>query len=415
MFFLVAAGLGTFLVVNAARSKGQTITPTGIVQVTPTQIVSTDTPEPPTATPKPTPTPPPPPGPLGTGYLHTSGSQLLNATNQPVRITGINWSGLETPSYTVHGLDVRGYTSILDQIKKLGYNTVRLPFSNQLFDPGSTPNGIQYSIGRNFELRGLTTGLKIMDKIIAYGGSIGLKFLLDQHAPAANNQSALWYTPAYPESRWISDWQMLATHYLGNTAVIGADLHNEPYAPACWGCGDVKTDWRLAAERGGNAILKVNPHWLIAVEGIGNDNGFYTWWGGDLRLAGQYPVQLNVAHQLVYSPHDYTLDVAYVPWFKDPTYPNNLPGLWDKDWGYLAQQHIAPVLLGEFGTNLSTVSDRQWFVTLTRYLGKGATGFSWMYWSLNPESVDTKGILQDDWTTVNTTKQSYLTPIEFSS
>lgn len=250
VFFLIAAGLGTFLVVNAARSNGRSGTPTGVVQITPTQIVPTGTPEPPTPTapPKPTLTPTPAPGPLGAGYLHTNGSQLLNASNQSVRITGINWAGLETPSYTVHGLNVRDYTSILDQIKKLGYNTVRLPFSNQLFDPGSTPNGIQYSIGSNFDLRGLTSGLEIMDKIIAYGGSIGLKFLLDQHRPDAKDQSALWYTPAYPESRWISDWQMLATHYLGNTAVIGADLHNEPYAPACWGCGDLKTDWRLAAE-----------------------------------------------------------------------------------------------------------------------------------------------------------------------
>ena len=50
--------------------------------------------------------------------------------------------------------------------------------------------------------------------------------------------------------------------------VIGADLHNEPHAPACWGCGDKALDWRLAAERAGNAILAVNPNWLIFVEGV---------------------------------------------------------------------------------------------------------------------------------------------------
>ena len=42
--------------------------------------------------------------------------------------------------------------------------------------------------------------------------------------------------------------------------VIGADLHNEPHSPACWGCGDPNTDWRLAAERAGNAILSVNSN-----------------------------------------------------------------------------------------------------------------------------------------------------------
>ena len=37
------------------------------------------------------------------GYWHTSGSQLLDANNQPVRITGVNWFGLETANYAPHG------------------------------------------------------------------------------------------------------------------------------------------------------------------------------------------------------------------------------------------------------------------------------------------------------------------------
>ena len=77
--------------------------------------------------------------------------------------------------------------------------------------------------------------------------SIGLHIILDQHRPDSNTQSALWYSSAYPESRWLSDWTMLATHYKDNSLVLGADLHNEPHAPACWDCGDRKLDWRLAA------------------------------------------------------------------------------------------------------------------------------------------------------------------------
>jgi endoglucanase len=350
----------------------------------------------------------------GSGYWHTSGSQILDSNNQPVRITGINWFGFETANYVVHGLWSRDYKDMLNQIASLGYNTIRLPFSNQLFDAGSTPNSIDFSSGKNADLQGLTTGLQIMDKIINYGGSIGLKFILDQHRPDSGSQSALWYTSAYPESRWLSDWQMLATHYLGNTAVIGADLHNEPHSPACWGCGDTTTDWRLAAERGGNAVLAINPNWLIFVEGTDIFNGAGYWWGGNLEGVAQFPVQLNVANRLVYSAHDYPLDVASQPWFSDPTYPNNLPGIWDKYWGYIAKQNIAPVWLGEFGTLLDDTSDQQWFAAMTSYLGTGASGINWTYWSWNPNSGDTGGILEDDWMTVNTAKQAYLTPIEFA-
>ena len=112
----------------------------------------------------------------GTGYWHTSGKNILDSNNQVVRIAGINWFGFETGNYVVHGLWARDYKSMLDQMKSLGYNTVRLPYSSQLFDAGSTPNSINF-YQMNADLQGLTTGLQIMDKIIAYGGSIGLPFI----------------------------------------------------------------------------------------------------------------------------------------------------------------------------------------------------------------------------------------------
>jgi endoglucanase len=299
---------------------------------------------------------------------------------------------------------------MLDHIKSLGYNTVRLPYSNQLFDAGSTPNGIDF--GKNADLAGLS-GLQIMDKIVAYAGQIGLRILLDRHRPDSNSQSELWYTAAYPESRWISDWQLLAQRYKGNTAVIGADLHNEPHGPACWGCGNVQTDWRLAAQRAGNAILSVNPDWLIVVEGVDNVNGDFYWWGGNLAAAGSAPVTLSVPNRVVYSAHDYPSSVYNQRWFNDPNYPNNLPAVWDAHWGYLHKNNIAPVLLGEFGTKLETTSDVKWLDTLVAYLGAGTTGISWTFWSWNWDSGDTGGIvLNDDWVTINQAKHNMLVPIQ---
>jgi endoglucanase len=346
----------------------------------------------------------------GGGYWHTSGAQILDASNRPVRIAGINWFGMETSNYAPHGLWSRNYKDMLNQIRSLGYNTLRLPYSNQLFDPGSTPNGIDFRL--NPDLQRLT-GLQIMDKIIGYASQIGLRIILDRHRPDSGSQSALWYTSAYPESRWIADWQMLAKRYAGNPMVIGADLHNEPHTPACWGCGNPATDWRLAAEHAGNAILAVNPNWLIFVEGVDCYQGDCYWWGGNLEGAAAHPVQLNVPNRLVYSAHDYPSTVYGQPWFSALNYPDNMPGVWDKHWGYLIKQNTAPVWLGEFGTRLQTASDQRWLATLTNYLGKGASGINWTFWCWNPNSGDTGGILNDDWTTVNRAKQSYLTPIEF--
>lgn len=301
---------------------------------------------------------------------------------------------------------------MLDQIKSLGYNTIRLPYSNQLFDSSSKPSGIDYSL--NPDLQGLQ-GLQLMDKIVDYATGIGLHIILDQHRPDASGQSALWYTPAYPESRWIADWQMLAAHYKNNPLVIGADLHNEPHTPACWGCGQPAIDWQAAAERAGNAILSVNPNWLIFVEGVDcyGSNSDCAGWGSNLEGVKDHPVQLNVPNRLVYSVHDYPASVSWHPWFSAPDYPANLPAVWDKYWGYVAKQGIAPVWVGEFGSRLQTEQDRQWFSTLINYLGKGAGGFNWTYWSWNPDSADTGGILMDDWLTVNSDKQTQLQPILF--
>lgn len=348
----------------------------------------------------------------GSGYWHTDGRQLLDADNQPVRMTGINWFGLETANYAPHGLWSRGYKDMLDQMKSLKYNTLRLPFSSQLFDSGSTPNSIRYDL--NPDLAGLS-GIQIMDRVIDYAGQIGMKVLLDRHRPDSGGQSALWYTSAYPESRWISDWRMLAQRYLGNTTVIGADLHNEPHAiqgggGANWGSGDTATDWRLAAERAGNAILAVNPNWLIVVEGVSEYDGDGYWWGGNLQGAATAPVRLNVANRLVYSAHDYATSVFAQDWFSDPSFPANMSAIWDRNWGYLFKNDVAPVLLGEFGTTLADPRDQTWLRTLMAYLGTGTDAISFTFWSWNPNSGDTGGILNDDWTTVNTTKQAYLNP-----
>jgi len=347
---------------------------------------------------------------VGAGFWHTDGHRIVDAANQPVRIAGINWFGLETGNFAPHGLWARGYKSMLDQIKAQGYNTIRLPYSNQLFDAGSTPNGIDFA--QNADLAGLT-GLQVMDRIVAYAGQVGLRILLDRHRPDANGQSELWYTAQYDEARWIRDWTMLASRYAGDPTVIGADLHNEPHGAACWGCGDLARDWRLAAERAGNAILAVNPDWLIVVEGVESYNGTNYWWGGNLAGAGAAPVRLAVANRLVYSVHDYPASVHAQSWFAAPDYPANLPALWDATWGYLHKGSVAPVLVGEFGTKLLTTSDQQWLTALASYLGTGVDGVHWTYWSWNPNSGDTGGILKDDWQTIDTAKQAYLVPLMF--
>jgi aryl-phospho-beta-D-glucosidase BglC (GH1 family) len=389
------AQAGNFVLSSQSSQPNPVPTPTPTATPTPT----------PTQTPTPTPTPPNP-GPPAQGFLSTSGSRIIDSQGQVVTLNGLNWFGMETETFAPHGLWTRSMDSMLDQIQALGYDTLRIPFSNEALRPGSVPNGIDFA--KNPDLAG-KSAVAILDILVAKCGQRGIRVLLDRHRPTKSAQSDLWYTSEVSEEQWISDWEMLARRYKGNPTVIGADLHNEPHGRATWGSGSLSTDWRLAAQRAGNRILAANPDWLIVVEGVESVNGQNYWWGGNLRNAGSYPVTLAVANRVVYSTHDYATSVYNQPWFSAPNYPANLPGIWDANWGYLLKQNIAPVLVGEFGTHFSSQVDQVWLRELVKYIEQNGASFT--YWCWNPNSTDTGGILKSDWHTVEDAKQAVLNPL----
>jgi endoglucanase len=374
---------------------------------------------------------------VGAGYWHTSGNQILDSGGNPVRIAGINWYGFETPDEIVHGLWAQDYHTIINDIKSLGYNTIRIPFSNQMVEDPIVPQNLSfYNTGPiNTDLKGLNA-LQDLQKIVDYAGQAGLKVILDDHRSEAGESAeanGLWYTSTYTSQDWVNDWVTLARMFAGNPTVVGFDLRNEPHTPAgdsyaqgaTWGTGDPNTDVRLAYEQAGNAILAVDPNALIFCEGISenpNSSGGYdsTWWGGDLAMAGQYPVVLNSPGHVVYSAHDYGPNLFQQTWFNSSTTPASLDAVWNKFWGYLYAQGTAPVWVGEFGTGNTAAdvssttagSQGQWFSALVSYLS-ASPWMGWTYWALNGE--DSYALLDSNYdaTPVSAAKQNLLATIGF--
>ncbi len=339
-------------------------------------------------------------------FWHTEGNRIVDTHSRPVRISGMNWSGFETTQAVPGGLEAQDYRTILRTIKRQGYNTVRIPFSSQMIEMPSVPERVGFSNGEgsiNTDLRNLNS-LEILDKIVDYSGSIGLKVILDNHRSEAGSsaqESGLWYTTDFPESAWISDWTMLAHRYKNTSTVIGMDLRNEPHnadkGGACWDCGG-QNDWHRAAQRAGNAILTVNPHLLIFVEGVDTYAGDSYWWGGNLEGVRRSPVHLAVADRLVYSVHEYGPSEYSQPWFDASTSPATLASVWRRHWAYVSEAGIAPVWIGEFGTSnvdsdvesSEPGSEGQWFTTLVQFLSSHPS-VGWTYWGINGE--DRYGLL----------------------
>jgi endoglucanase len=377
---------------------------------------------------------------VGAGYWHTSGNQIIDSDGNPVRIAGINWYGFETPDEIAHGLWVQDYRTIIDDIKTLGYNTIRIPFSNQMVETPIVPQNLAFNGNSgpiNTPLEGLNA-LQDLQVIVTYAGEEGLKVILDDHRSEAGESAeanGLWYTSTYTSQDWVNDWVTLAKMFANDPTVIGFDLRNEPHTPAgdtyaegaTWGTGNTATDIRLAYEQAGNAILAVDPGALIFCEGISeypdasSSTGYdSTWWGGDLQGVAQYPVVLSSPGHVVYSAHDYGPVLYQQTWFNSSTTPASLDAVWTMYWGYIYAQDIAPIWVGEFGTD-NTASDiesttpgsqGQWFESLVAYLTANPW-MGWTYWALNGE--DAYDLLDGNYdpTPVSSVKQDLLATIQF--
>ena len=339
-------------------------------------------------------------------YWHTCGTEIVDRNGQTVMIHGIAWSGMELPGGAPGGLDKRNYKEILQEVKGLGYNTVRIPYSTEAIAPGHYPSGIDTKL--NPDLKGLTS-LQVLDRIVAECHQLGLKVILDRHRINPYVVPPLWYDSSWSTDQWIDDWIRLAERYRGNDTVIGMDLENEPYG-ATWGTGNPQTDWRIAATRAGDAVLDANPYLLVFVQGVGNDpSGKTYWYGGELSAVRQYPMTLNRSGRLVYSPHEYGPSVYPQSWFFAPGFPSNLPGIWNLHWGFIAEEGLAPVVIGETGSpDAGYDVGGTWQRVFLSYLEEHRIGF--VIWAVNPDEPDTGGLFEADWRTINVARQSLFSP-----
>jgi endoglucanase len=360
-------------------------------------------------------------------WLHAQGTTIVTAGGDPVGLASVNWYGAEEQDFVVGGLDFQPYQAILQKMKLLGFNSIRLPISNELVEQNPIVNA---HVAANPELQGLHA-LDILDQIVTYAGALGIAIILDDHRSDAGwstQADGLWYTKKYPEAAFNRDWASLAQRYAVNNVVIGADLRNEPHGKVSWGDGNVLTDWHAAAERAGSAALAANPHLLIVVEGIQYyKNAPSYWWGGSLMGVQDAPVVLHFADgssarsQLVYSVHDYGPDLCGggCPWFNKETTYASLSQIWEQYWGYIVddqkQPYAAPIWVGEFGTcdyqrscvvDTAPGSQGEWFSSLVQYIGERHLG--WGYWAVNGTestggsrvygTLDWYGFLDHTWT-----------------
>lgn len=364
----------------------------------------------PTANPSPTavPTPQQPSSDKVTGRYEVGSDGKIYHNGSKIKLNGVSWFGFENQTMVAHGLWERNWQDMITQIKNTGFNAVRIPYCPNTLR-NSPVSSIDYS--QNPDLRNLNS-LDLLDKFMNEMNRQKLHLLLDVHTVNCQNITDLWYTDSYSQADWIRDLVFVANRYKNLEYFMGIDIKNEPKGVATWGTNDSRTDWRLASQKAGREILSNNPNLLIFVQGVQDnlvcsDNSISHWWGGNFEPEMCHPIDNNFipGNKLVYSPHVYGPDVHPQSYFSDSSFPSNMSKIWDTHFGFLHDQNKS-VVIGEYGGKYGHGGDPKdivWQNAITDYfISKNiCDGF---YWSWNPNSGDTGGILMDDWKSIHQDK-----------
>lgn len=339
---------------------------------------------------------------FGTAQAYqVSNGKIYDAANQRVQLRGVNWFGFETHNHVAHGLWARNAEAMIAQMKTLGVNAVRIPVAPNTLH-GAAVNSVDF--GLNPALAGKNS-VQALDYILEKLNQAGILILLDHHRPDDNAISALWYTDSYSEAQWLADLTFMAERYKHLPYFFGIELKNEPHGRVTWGTGSPTTDWNLAAERASQAVLAAHPELVVFVAGIqdqANCSGSTQhFWGGSLEPLRCMPLNIP-ANKLVLAPHLYGPDVYLQPYFSAAEFPANMPAIWNTHFGFAKDlgYSVVPTEFGSrYGHDGGLAQDKVWFDAAVDWMAQKdmRDGF---FWSWNPNSGDTGGLLQNDWASV---------------
>ncbi|MCR4617754.1 MAG: glycoside hydrolase family 5 protein [Lachnospiraceae bacterium] len=376
-------------------------------------------------------------GTAGDDWLTTKGEKIVDMNGNEVWLTGLNWFGYNTGTNLFDGLWNAELESSIVAIADHGFNLMRIPMSAELlleWKKGNYPQA-NYNHAYNGNLNSLNS-LEIFDYVLTLCEQNGIKVMVDIHSAntdASGHNHPVWYTDKISEDKYIESLVWLADRYKNFDTLVAYDLKNEPHGKASesphaiWNDSNDKNNWKRVAEKAGNAILDVNPHALIVIEGIQiyptnpksndftstNDSDYYnTWWGGNLMAVKDYPIDFGDKErnkQIVYSPHDYGPLVYEQPWFKGGfTYESLYKDAWHPYWLYIEEEGIAPILIGEWGGFMQG-DNLKWMEYIRDLIGK--ENLHHTFWCFNANSGDTGGLVKDDFKTWDEEKYALVKPV----
>ncbi len=332
--------------------------------------------------------------------FHTSGRYVVDSNYERFKLISVNWYGASDELFVVGGLNFQHRREIARTIRRLGFNSVRLPYSDQLVvDNPIIPSHL---LSKNPDLIG-SRAIDIFSAVVESLTAEGLTVIINNHITTARwccdggLCDGEWSNDYLPfcklhqsQEDWIQHLIKIMSPHVENPLVIGVDLRNEVRGISGRFLWD---SWASAAEEAADRLHLLQPEWLMFVEGVSSAN--------DLSGVRRRPIQLTTYNKTVYSAHIY----GWSGWgtlqpYWGRSYKSFSKAMYD-NWAFLLDS--SPVWIGEFGApEIPNTRDLHYWRNLVRFMEESDVDFG--YWALNPrkphnDEPEGYGLLEDDWKT----------------
>lgn len=300
------------------------------------------------------------------GFVHTSGSDLVDPAGHPLLLRGINLGNwLEPEGYMFHfdcgpqsTREIEDLTTELigpdkaadfwhqwretyitkadiDRLKASGFNSVRVPIHFKFFDADNAE------------------GFRLLDRLLQWSREDGIYVILDLHcAPGGQTGTNIDDSIGYPwlfsspeaQAHTVAIWRRIAARYSKEPVILGYDLLNEPI-PHFPRLQQYNKDLEPLYRNLATAIRKVDRNHVLILGGA--------QWDSNFKVFGP-PFDTNV----MYTFHKYWTapDASVI-----------------REYIEFRDKYHVPIWLGESGENKD-----EWVAAFTRTLEDNHVG--WCFW-----------------------------------
>ena len=298
---------------------------------------------------------------------------------EPIDVRGITLNGFENDILAFNGLWKHSMEFYLDNIKKLGFNFIRVPFSIEMTrNIDTTPH--PSLISNDLECANKTS-LQIMDLFFEKSLKKNFAVVLNLGRLHKDFKTESWHDDRYPVQDFMDAWFFILDRYQDQKNLVGLDIYDEPG-------GSSSDPWLSLVDtfiKSVNERYK-NNRWIYLVQGVRLGQDF-----NDFSPLLNHPKIAFTPHVFETQQNNDTLNDLYIRWYHD--------------WGFLKNSSTVIV-------SRAVSESIKWKLILSSYLIY-IDACDTFYWSLSNDPYT--GIFLLDWTTIDYYKIDVLNTISNSS